>query len=1124
MFKISKIFKLSGVLLLLLLSFLITDSKANAQSCDDSWTTSTRGCKTDCMKDGLFCFWDEGKSWADSNTNSCVVESTTACPADPSNGSYAFSCNTNDCVLSCDSGYTKCGTSCVLNDPLPANCTSYNQCTDTCTSCTAGYTLVGGVCEGVSLKLANDSVASGGNIIQSSNPIFYINPTGNVGISTSTPQSKLHLIGGAKMSNLDGSYRVPVADIELVPRKYVDDNFAPITGGSGSAFLQGGNSFGTTATLGTKDAYNLDFITASSTRMTIDASGNVGIGTTSPVRTLDAFGNVQLGKTGGSQEKTVNIAGNINFEPADPPTSSELLNIGLTGTTGGTLTPEETYYYNVLYYTDEGETTFGGYEEDVKVTLATDENAVELTNVPTSDDPRVVGRYIYRSDENKFFGYRIYKITNNEDTTFIDTGYSQDTDYRVYRSPDETGGRMYYAGSKIFETGEYNTFTGKSAGGSITSGHSNAIFGSIAGQYITTGSNNNLFGYSAGTSLRTGDNNQFIGYSAGSKIETGSHNVGIGSNVLRFLSSANGNSGNNVGIGNSALCLMAYDVHRNIALGYKAGYEMAQSAGANNNIFIGYRVANDVFDNGDYNILIGSEVDTPNATTDYFLNIGDTIYGDLEDGNVGIGTTTPQSKLHVIGAAKMSNLDGSYRVPVADTELVPRKYVDDNFAPITGGSGSAFLQGGNSFGTIATLGTKDAYNLDFITSSTTRMTIDSGGNIGIGTTTPSAKLHISDGTIFLNDGGNSVYIGDGAGINDDLSDNRNVGVGHQALLSNTTGYYNTASGMYAGRYIADGSTPNETGNNSLFLGYNTKANADGEANQIVIGYEATGIGSNSVVLGNDSIVTTALKGNVGIGTTNPIYALDVNGIIANQGNIYSTGNFYTSGFVPGGYSGSVSEALISTATQAGGGARPLTYASGSGTKSGGYHAFSVDGSEILRITKDGNVGIGTTTPQSKLHVIGAAKMSNLDGSYRVPVADTELVPRKYVDDNFVSTAGGSSATFVGLTTSTYNGNQGGYESVNTLCSNEYADSHVCSTQEIYNTINLGLISSFPAGPVTFWLNSGPPGYKANVNDCTGWKSSSAGFYGAVWVISGTTFSSGIDECFETRAFACCSSS
>ena len=281
MFKFSKILKLFSIIFFLLLSFLLTDS-VYAQSCSESWDTSARGCKTNCMKDGLFCNWADDKSWADSNTNSCVVESTTACPSDPSNGSYSFSCNSNSCVLSCNSGYTKCGSSCVENDPLPANCTSYNQCTDTCTSCVDGYTLESGVCVGVSLKLANDSVTSSGNIIQSSNPIFYINPAGNVSIGIDTPDAKLHVIGGVKMSNLDGSYRVPSFDTELVPKKYVDDNFVASTGSSDLFFVQGGNAFTDTATLGTTDTYSLDFITASTTRMTIDTSGNVGIGTTAP--------------------------------------------------------------------------------------------------------------------------------------------------------------------------------------------------------------------------------------------------------------------------------------------------------------------------------------------------------------------------------------------------------------------------------------------------------------------------------------------------------------------------------------------------------------------------------------------------------------------------------------------------------------------------------------------------------------------------------------------------------------------------------------------------------------------------------------------------------------------------
>ena len=50
------------------------------------------------------------------------------------------------------------------------------------------------------------------------------------------------------------------------------------------------------------------------------------------------------------------------------------------------------------------------------------------------------------------------------------------------------------------------------------------------------------------------------------------------------------------------------------------------------------------------------------------------------------------------------------------------------------------------------------------------------------------------------------------------------------------------------------------------IGYNTKPLADGDTNEIVIGANAIGNGSNTVTLGNDNIVKTFLKGSVGIDT------------------------------------------------------------------------------------------------------------------------------------------------------------------------------------------------------------------------------------------------------------------
>ena len=58
-------------------------------------------------------------------------------------------------------------------------------------------------------------------------------------------------------------------------------------------------------------------------------------------------------------------------------------------------------------------------------------------------------------------------------------------------------------------------------------------------------------------------------------------------------------------------------------------------------------------------------------------------------------------------------------------------------------STNAFVQGGNSFGATALLGTNDTQDLQFETSGSVRMAISSSGNVGIGTTAPLTRLHIS---------------------------------------------------------------------------------------------------------------------------------------------------------------------------------------------------------------------------------------------------------------------------------------------------------------------------------------------------------------------------------------------
>ena len=103
-------------------------------------------------------------------------------------------------------------------------------------------------------------------------------------------------------------------------------------------------------------------------------------------------------------------------------------------------------------------------------------------------------------------------------------------------------------------------------------------------------------------------------------------------------------------------------------------------------------------------------------------------------------------------------------------------------------------------------------------------------------------------------------------------------VGVSALQNNTTGDGNTSLGYNSGRYIANKSTSATIVNNSIMLGYRTSPLGDNQTNQIVIGYDATGLGSNTTVLGNPFTTTTAIKGNLLLGTeTEGGYSLFISG-------------------------------------------------------------------------------------------------------------------------------------------------------------------------------------------------------------------------------------------------------
>ena len=136
-------------------------------------------------------------------------------------------------------------------------------------------------------------------------------------------------------------------------------------------------------------------------------------------------------------------------------------------------------------------------------------------------------------------------------------------------------------------------------------------------------------------------------------------------------------------------------------------------------------------------------------------------------------------------------------------------------------------------------------------------------------------------------GVNNTYVGFSSGASNQNS--RNTAVGYYAGGDNTSGTYNTALGHNALKPNTSGSynigiggesgQGNTTGSYNIFIGLLTTALADNQTNQIVIGNQITGLGSNTTIIGTASTITTALRGRLLLGTTTDtgLYQLDVQG-------------------------------------------------------------------------------------------------------------------------------------------------------------------------------------------------------------------------------------------------------
>jgi hypothetical protein len=285
-----------------------------------------------------------------------------------------------------------------------------------------------------------------------------------------------------------------------------------------------------------------------------------------------------------------------------------------------------------------------------------------------------------------------------------------------------------------------NTFIGFAAGkvnnGAALSAAQNTFVGSIAGASNTTAGSNSFFGYAAGADNKTGTNNAFFGARAGSLNSTGSINAFFGDQVALNNSTGSNNAFFGAGAGS-----FNQTGDENTFVGKSAGFTNTSGSG---NTVVGFDATV-----GSANLTNASAIGAQaraDASNALVLGSINGVNSATANTNVGIGTTNPATRLHVVGN---TGVIGSLGIGTTSPLRPLQIGVDTNsLFTLEGTSGTpnaGYIRFGDSTGWKLHFARNREGSAGALNSGTrgVLMTIQDNGRVGIGTQNPDQTLSVN---------------------------------------------------------------------------------------------------------------------------------------------------------------------------------------------------------------------------------------------------------------------------------------------------------------------------------------------------------------------------------------------